>query len=113
MPRLPAAKIAPSLFAAWRDRKSTRLNSSHDAISYAVFCLEKKSTRLNCGHDRLRPAPLRPAFSVRPHAHVCSASSAPTSSRCTRVMHFLFFFFLKNRPPPEPSPFPPPPPLRL
>src|SRR5207249_9486689 len=25
-----------------RDRKSTRLNSSHDSISYAVFCLKKK-----------------------------------------------------------------------
>src|SRR5690625_5122884 len=29
-----------------RDRKSTRLNSSHVAISYAVFCLKKKSTNL-------------------------------------------------------------------
>src|SRR5207253_10285641 len=28
--------------AARRDRKSTRLNSSHVAISYAVFCLKKK-----------------------------------------------------------------------
>src|SRR5690625_6346846 len=27
------------------DRKSTRLNSSHVAISYAVFCLKKKSTK--------------------------------------------------------------------
>src|SRR2546428_9566773 len=26
------------------DRKSTRLNSSHDQISYAVFCLKKKNT---------------------------------------------------------------------
>src|SRR3989339_1927647 len=26
------------------DRKSTRLNSSHDQISYAVFCLKKKAT---------------------------------------------------------------------
>src|SRR2546428_8274913 len=26
----------------WADRKSTRLNSSHDQISYAVFCLKKK-----------------------------------------------------------------------
>src|SRR5215204_4981029 len=26
----------------WRDRKSTRLNSSHTVISYAVFCLKKK-----------------------------------------------------------------------
>src|SRR5439155_24921568 len=29
-------------FIAGRDRKSTRLNSSHVAISYAVFCLKKK-----------------------------------------------------------------------
>src|SRR5699024_12563849 len=28
-----------------RDRKSTRLNSSHVSISYAVFCLKKKKTR--------------------------------------------------------------------
>src|SRR2546428_10237892 len=28
------------------DRKSTRLNSSHDQISYAVFCLKKKTIRL-------------------------------------------------------------------
>src|SRR2546421_6952310 len=28
--------------ASDRDRKSTRLNSSHDQISYAVFCLKKK-----------------------------------------------------------------------
>src|SRR2546427_9332488 len=30
--------------AAQRDRKSTRLNSSHSQISYAVFCLKKKKT---------------------------------------------------------------------
>src|SRR5690625_6239399 len=29
------------------DRKSTRLNSSHVAISYAVFCLKKKTINLN------------------------------------------------------------------
>src|SRR5256885_17243671 len=29
----------------WQDRKSTRLNSSHLVISYAVFCLDKKKTR--------------------------------------------------------------------
>src|SRR2546430_8222729 len=28
---------------AWKDRKSTRLNSSHSQISYAVFCLKKKN----------------------------------------------------------------------
>src|SRR5256885_11652698 len=30
-----------------RDRKSTRLNSSHLVISYAVFCLKKKDPTLN------------------------------------------------------------------
>src|SRR2546421_4748210 len=30
-----------------RDRKSTRLNSSHDQISYAVFCLKKKKKKYN------------------------------------------------------------------
>src|SRR2546430_12801912 len=30
----------------WRDRKSTRLNSSHSQISYAVFCLKKKKNAL-------------------------------------------------------------------
>src|SRR5438034_10189407 len=33
-----ASRWAPS----WPDRKSTRLNSSHTVISYAVFCLKKK-----------------------------------------------------------------------
>src|SRR2546427_5113242 len=30
-----------------KDRKSTRLNSSHSQISYAVFCLKKKKRRLH------------------------------------------------------------------
>src|SRR2546421_5128650 len=34
----------------WGDRKSTRLNSSHDQISYAVFCLKKKKNVLE--HNR-------------------------------------------------------------
>src|SRR2546429_7007669 len=34
--------LATELSAPWRDRKSTRLNSSHGYISYAVFCLKKK-----------------------------------------------------------------------
>src|SRR5206468_9430588 len=39
------ARRAPArdpLAAMIKDRKSTRLNSSHDQISYAVFCLKKK-----------------------------------------------------------------------
>src|SRR5437762_12918840 len=45
---IPKIAIAP-LFIIWfgfgLDRKSTRLNSSHRCISYAVFCLKKKTER--------------------------------------------------------------------
>src|SRR2546430_7804545 len=34
------------------DRKSTRLNSSHSQISYAVFCLKKKKTKINYPLDK-------------------------------------------------------------
>src|SRR5438132_9666096 len=34
-----------------RDRKSTRLNSSHTVISYAVFCLKKKKKNSNPGSN--------------------------------------------------------------
>ena len=33
-----------------KDRKSTRLNSSHRCISYAVFCLKKKKPRIPSNH---------------------------------------------------------------
>src|SRR5437660_9220965 len=44
---VPLAKRVPTLegrVVGLLDRKSTRLNSSHVAISYAVFCLKKKKT---------------------------------------------------------------------
>src|SRR2546427_4903801 len=54
--RGPCARQALSLAparATYKDRKSTRLNSSHSQISYAVFCLKKKKkllTRLVTGY---------------------------------------------------------------
>src|SRR5438132_11554344 len=42
--RVREAGRSPARVAALRDRKSTRLNSSHTVISYAVFCLKKKKT---------------------------------------------------------------------
>src|SRR5438094_4942075 len=36
-------KAGPTVGVGIRDRKSTRLNSSHRTISYAVFCLKKKT----------------------------------------------------------------------
>src|SRR5258708_28491036 len=40
------------------DRKSTRLNSSHQIISYAVFCLKKKKSTLGSRPDHSREASL-------------------------------------------------------
>src|SRR5258708_26460385 len=39
------------------DRKSTRLNSSHQIISYAVFCLKKKKKRTKEASDSLTSMP--------------------------------------------------------
>src|SRR3712207_7373414 len=36
------ARVLDGAAETWQDRKSTRLNSSHANISYAVFCLKKK-----------------------------------------------------------------------
>src|SRR2546422_4644463 len=40
---LQGGRVQGSRLGETRDRKSTRLNSSHGYISYAVFCLEKKT----------------------------------------------------------------------
>src|SRR5438105_14603874 len=41
----PHDQTVPLRFRCVRDRKSTRLNSSHEWISYAVFCLKKKKKK--------------------------------------------------------------------
>src|SRR3989442_6511145 len=48
-----------------RDRKSTRLNSSHVRISYAVFCLKKKTGRI----DKLQSISGGRHAASRPHSH--------------------------------------------
>src|SRR5256885_12783901 len=49
----PCGRLGPAVHVfgrqgskIWVDRKSTRLNSSHLVISYAVFCLKKKKQRI-------------------------------------------------------------------
>src|SRR5690348_18099899 len=45
----------PAVATLTPDRKSTRLNSSHPSISYAVFCLKKKTNKLT------KPTPTTPS----------------------------------------------------
>src|SRR5687768_18370341 len=49
----PLAREAGVQFSTEGDRKSTRLNSSHGYISYAVFCLKKK--KINIKHIKTLP----------------------------------------------------------
>src|SRR2546430_11225318 len=53
-----ASTASPSS-VSWTDRKSTRLNSSHSQISYAVFCLKKKK---HTKHEDIR-------YNVLQHEH--------------------------------------------
>src|ERR1039457_872791 len=82
------------------DRKSTRLNSSHLVISYAVFCLQKKISRGGgdwCENTRL--------FRARRAAGVCvwwcdgnwRISDSWRSRHCPDVKWGFFFFYKSGR----------------
>src|SRR2546430_4722368 len=64
-----AAAVA---LGAHRDRKSTRLNSSHSQISYAVFCLKKKNTKQLLTHmlTRVHRTPQAKAYHVSTYLSV-------------------------------------------
>src|SRR2546430_3072002 len=63
------------IVASWPDRKSTRLNSSHSQISYAVFCLKKKK------HLAYFPRLARCGPIVQFHVRVCASPLAPRALR--------------------------------
>src|SRR2546421_5777930 len=72
-----STKFYGSVFSAFstshrrRDRKSTRLNSSHDQISYAVFCLKKKT----------RATALRPCLHLREPESRLASCDCVTNAR--------------------------------
>src|ERR1022692_4025623 len=88
------------------DRKSTRLNSSHLVISYAVFCLKKKKTKKeSVTTDEGLVSGLR-----APITHV-AVSVCPCRPHVLYVVvcclcYLFFFFFLMIRRPPRSTLFP-------
>src|SRR3954464_14535417 len=90
------------------DRKSTRLNSSHTIISYAVFCLKKKNDEeldLMQPNSSLRlqtAAASAAALDLRSHALVLGVQTP----YARRDVHLAFFFFLMKRRPPKFTLFP-------
>src|SRR6266487_630653 len=75
-----------------RDRKSTRLNSSHPSISYAVFCLKKKKNRLR--HRRRDPG--TPASSLAPRGRGRVAVVPRGLGSRHRVLRCAVFFFFND-----------------
>src|SRR3972149_1936538 len=94
------------------DRKSTRLNSSHSQISYAVFCLKKKSEEKITLATNARTGGDGP---VGVRAYVRYTSSPPRhlrESTAPAAIYAGFSFFLMIGGPPEFPPFPHPAPFR-
>src|SRR5260364_237522 len=91
-----------------QDRKSTRLNSSHQIISYAVFCLKKKKVTL----EALCSGKKENYGSIYYHARAdgCSVDGGHfllARQSCRNYVFFIFFFFfLMIRQPPRSTLFP-------
>src|SRR5579863_2529112 len=92
-------RTGPRCGCARQDRKSTRLNSSHPSISYAVFCLKKKINR----RVDLRRSQYILEFFVNQEVCLLEESRYPpvTTAAC-----FVYFFFLMIRRPPRSTLFP-------
>src|SRR3954462_1758518 len=73
------------------DRKSTRLNSSHTIISYAVFCLKKKKN--TTPHHTTPPPPPTPHRPERRPADRRSLIHVPSTLLPYTLSHFVLFFF--------------------
>src|SRR3954462_1484560 len=89
------------------DRKSTRLNSSHTIISYAVFCLKKKEQQGVAVRSPIRQtwSPLAYTDTISPRSPPFTGLPDP-SAFSTFVFVLFFVFFLNDRGTPEFSPFP-------
>src|SRR5256884_5844598 len=78
----------------WSDRKSTRLNSSHGYISYAVFCLKKKkksNTLLNKQIQRNNSATFPPVLAGHIHATHITLMSPRRVMACHRPLFTVVF----------------------
>src|SRR3954462_2791850 len=90
------------------DRKSTRLNSSHTIISYAVYCLKKKRAVVENGHrEEAGEVPGVALSLVLAPRRRHSAPGPRAPATCLRTFTALcFVFFLMIRGPPRLTLFP-------
>src|SRR3954463_13283722 len=92
------------------DRKSTRLNSSHTIISYAVFCL-KKNTFDKIKIDQRFTATLGQSFEATDNikSHHSVTTNTCNSFEATAIIEAILVFFLMIGRPPISTLFPTPP----
>src|ERR1039458_3910846 len=90
------------------DRKSTRLNSSHLGISYAVFCLKKKKKKnSNTCRQTYTQHTSTPALLERPSGSGgVGLLVVPPLHKLARFLKFCVVFFLMIRRPPRSTLFP-------
>src|SRR5476651_1515871 len=88
------------------DRKSTRLNSSHANISYAVFCLKKKKDNLACISHIPKPKVADCEHSLARSCSFCLFHRVSPSVRSVTPRRCCLFFFLMIRRPPRSTLFP-------
>src|SRR3982751_2269321 len=87
------------------DRKSTRLNSSHLGISYAVFCLKKKTRcdrRFKAAAAWSKLAQIRPPCGARSLPRLTQLGQDASEARGSPTGFFFFFFLMIRRPPRSP-----------
>src|SRR5258708_1059485 len=88
----PLQDLPDRVAALAADRKSTRLNSSHQIISYAVFCLKKKT--------------INTTLPTTGTSSRCQSSHVPLFTSHSISPAISFFFFLMIRRPPRSTLFP-------
>src|SRR3954463_11839813 len=90
------------------DRKSTRLNSSHTIISYAVFCLKKKKKQKEATRrdHPTHPHPTQGATHAPPALPTLSPRHPSFRPSATSPLPAFLFFFLMMGRPPRSTPFP-------
>src|SRR5256885_12496989 len=81
-----ASSAAKSSTVKQADRKSTRLNSSHLVISYAVFCLKKKN-KTAVPKDDIRRIYVRDSFILTQYAAASSVTHGRGHTRTTTRHH--------------------------
>src|SRR5215475_3366811 len=88
--------------SSFEDRKSTRLNSSHVKISYAVFCLKKKKIRdhsQRAWSKKQYPAQGRGRDRRERGAQARRTSDLAAPGACIGAASRVFFFLMLRRPP--------------